>query len=107
MTVARVELRDENDPQSVEIAVTGEIDLSNADQVRNELYEAIANDLMQVSVNLTGVSYLDSSGLRVLFMLAERLQRLQTELAIVAPPGTPARRIVELAGFDAVATLRP
>lgn len=107
MTAAHVELRSDNDPRSVEIAVTGEIDLSNADQVRTELYDAIANDLMHVSVNLTGVSYLDSSGLRVLFMLAERLQRLQTELAIVAPPGTPARRIVELAGFDAVATLHP
>ncbi|MBB3050241.1 stage II sporulation protein AA (anti-sigma F factor antagonist) [Prauserella isguenensis] len=107
MTVAHVALLTEEEPRSAELTVTGEIDLSNADQVRDELYRSIANDLMYVSVNLTDVSYMDSSGLRVLFMLAERLQRLQTELAVVAPPGTPARRILELAGFDAVATLRP
>ncbi|GAA1199777.1 STAS domain-containing protein [Prauserella alba] len=107
MTEAHVELRRDGEPQSVEITVAGEIDLSNAEQVRSELYHAIANDLMHVSLDLTSVSYLDSSGLHILFTLADRLQRLQTELAIVAPPGTPARRIVELAGFDAVATLRP
>ncbi|MBB3663369.1 MULTISPECIES: STAS domain-containing protein [Prauserella salsuginis group] len=107
MTVAHVELRRDTESQSVEITVTGEIDLSNAEQVRSELYGAIANNLIRVSLDLTGVSYLDSSGLRILFTLADRLQRMQTELDIVAPPRTPVRRIVELAGFDAVATLRP
>ncbi|GAA1237597.1 hypothetical protein GCM10009676_22560 [Prauserella halophila] len=107
MTVAHVESRNETEPQRVEITVTGEIDLSNADQVRDKLYQAIDNDLVHVSLNLTEVSYLDSSGLHILFTLAGRLQRLQTELAIVALPGTPARRIVELAGFGAVATLHP
>lgn len=107
MTVAHVESRGDADSRSVEITVTGEIDISNADQVRDQLYRAIPNDLVRVSLNLTDVSYLDSSGLRVLFTLADRLQRLQTELSVVALPATPARRIIELAGFGAVAALRP
>lgn len=107
MTVAHVELQHGTEPRSAQISVTGEIDLANADHVRDQIYESIANDVHQVFLHLADVSYLDSSGLRVLFTLADRLQRLQTELTVVAPPKSPARRIVELAGFDAVATLRP
>lgn len=107
MTSARVEARPGSQARTVDIVVTGEIDLSNVDQVREELYRAIANDLVLVRLDLTGVSYLDSSGLRILFALADRLQLLQTDLTVTAEHGTAARRIVELAGFDTVAPLHP
>ncbi|OLT47966.1 anti-anti-sigma factor [Saccharomonospora sp. CUA-673] len=107
MTTAHVEARAADEPRTLDITVSGEIDLSNVEQVRDELYRAIANDLVLVRLDLNAVSYLDSSGLRILFALADRLQLLQTELSVLVDHGTPARRIVELAGFDSVADLKP
>ncbi|KMS92218.1 STAS domain-containing protein [Prauserella rugosa] len=107
MTTAQVEARAGTEPRTIDITVTGEIDLSNVDHVREEIYRVIANDLVLVRLDLNHVTYLDSSGLRILFALADRLHLLQAELAVIADRGTAARRIVELAGFDSVATLKP
>ncbi|MFJ9625803.1 STAS domain-containing protein [Streptomyces sp. NPDC101181] len=61
------------------LAVTGEIDLSNS-----HLLAAALEDLPgPLLLDLTGVTYLDSAGLSVLFSHAERLEVLATSL--IAP----------------------
>ena len=47
----------------------------------------------------------DSGGFQV-FSLAERLTRLQVALAIVAPPASIARKVIDLAGLDQLAEVR-
>lgn len=106
MTAADVEVRSP-DTKTVEISITGEIDLSNADVVQDDVYSAVANDLVRVQLNLAGLTYIDSAGLRILFTLADRLQLLQTELEIIAPHGSPTRRIIELSGLDTVVAVHP
>src|SRR5690606_20190438 len=66
MTTAQVEARAGTEPRTIDITVTGEIDLSNVDHVREEIYRVIANDLVLVRLDLNHVTYLDSSGLRIL-----------------------------------------
>jgi len=50
---------------------------------------------------------MDSAGIRILFVLASRLQALRSVLELIVPLDSPTRRIVELSGFESLAALRP
>ncbi|EHR63419.1 STAS domain-containing protein [Saccharomonospora cyanea] len=105
MTTADVEVRSQED--TVEILLTGEIDLSNSDAVKEKIFGSIDNRLVAVTIDLGGLSYIDSAGLRILFALAERLRLLQTACTVIAPVGTPTRRVLEMSGMTAVAQVKP
>lgn len=92
-----------SDGGHVLVTVSGEIDLANAGLVQDQIFSAIDNDAVRVSVDLTEVIYLDSSGLRVLFTLAGRLKVLQMELDLIVAPASPVRRVLEMSGFDPLA----
>lgn len=94
-------------PETVWIALSGEIDLSNVATLERDLLGAISNHLTEVVVDLTGVTYVDSAGLRVLFTLSTRLEALQIRFRLVVPPGSPPRRVIELSGFEDVAAVQP
>jgi anti-anti-sigma factor len=104
MTVANVHVHTEQ--AAVHITISGEIDLDNAATVEDQLFAAIDNHTTAAVLDLSNLLYMDSSGLRMLFVLATRLDTLQIRLELVARRGSPARRVLELTGFDAFASLR-
>jgi anti-sigma B factor antagonist len=55
------------------LAVTGEIDMSNAGQFGTALAGALP-ERGKLAVDLTGVGYLDTSGLALLFRHAQRIE---------------------------------
>ena len=61
------------------VAAVGEIDMSNAGTFRDALTRASAADGRLV-VDLTGVEYLDSAGLTVLFTHAAHIELIATPL---------------------------
>ena len=105
MTAAKVETSAEDG--SMHITLSGEIDLANAAAVEDEIRAAVSNQPTTVSVDLTDLTYMDSAGIRILFVLASRLQALRIVLELIVPLDSPTRRIVELSGFESLATLRP
>ncbi|MCA1676345.1 MAG: STAS domain-containing protein, partial [Actinobacteria bacterium] len=105
MTDAKVETSAEDG--SLRITLSGEIDLANAAVVEDEIRAAVSNQPTTVSVDLTDLTYMDSAGIRILFVLASRLQALRIVLELIVPLDSPTRRIVELSGFESLATLRP
>lgn len=105
LTEARVGV--EHVDETVRIAVSGEIDLANAGSVENLLLDAVSNRTTAVSIDLGGLSYIDSAGLRVLFELGTRLRTLQTTFELIVPVRSPARRAIELSGLDSVAAVSP
>ena len=66
-------------------ALSGEVDLANAGDIGAEISAQVPNAALGLVVDLTDVAYLDSSGIRVLFELAERLQSRQQAMRLVAP----------------------
>jgi anti-anti-sigma factor len=76
----------------------GELDLSTAAAVRDQLFAAAPS-----AIDLSGVAYLDSAGARVLLEASERLARPP---AVIAPPGSGPRRALELSGLAALLDLR-
>ena len=100
MTTLRIEISRDGD--EVVVAVAGEIDLANADEVETAIVSAVDNEVAGLSVDVSEVGYLDSAGLRVFYALATRLRTLQIRFEIVAPPGSAPRQVIEIAGLDAV-----
>jgi len=81
-------------------ALNGEIDLANADELAAEITASVPNAALGVVVDLSAVTYLDSSGVRLIFELSDRLRRRQQALRVVAPAGAPLRRVLELVDLD-------
>jgi anti-anti-sigma factor len=85
--------------------IEGEVDPSNARELGRELTARVPNDAMGVVLDLTAVAYLDSSGVQMVFELAERLEARQQRLAVVVPAGAPAWRVLDIVSLDATAPL--
>jgi anti-anti-sigma factor len=86
------------------IKIHGEIDISNADEVEKALDRSMDSARRHV-VDLTDTTYFDSTGIRILFSLATRLQSRRQELHIVVPENGLTRRVLELTGLAQVAPM--
>ena len=62
------------DPRPVVIAPEGEIDLNSSNLVKHQLEPVIADKRPKVVLDLSGVSYIDSSGLAVFIEAMQRVQ---------------------------------
>ena len=80
--------------------LSGEVDLSNATEVGNEMTAAVPNSALGLVLDLTATEYLDSSGVHLVFELAERLRRRQQQLRVVVPAGAPIRRVLRIVELD-------
>jgi anti-anti-sigma factor len=92
---------DHDGTDTARIRLTGEIDMENADQVQHGIIGAISNQLTAVTLDLGGLEYIDSAGLRVLFTLGNRLDILQITLQLVVPQDSSIRRVIDLSGVAA------
>ena len=85
--------------------VGGEVDPSNARGLGRELTDCVPNDAMAVVLDLSDVTYLDSSGVQMIFEFAERLEGRQQRLAVIVPAGAPARKVLDIVALDATVPL--
>ncbi len=83
--------------------LSGEVDMTNAPRVRDELLASVLNDALALVVDLDGCRYLDSAAIEVLFDLARRLGRRRQELRLVLSPSSPLVRVLTLTDVQSVA----
>ena len=76
--------------------VEGELDLSNAEELAEALSEAVAEDPDSMLVDLSAVSFIDSSGIRAIFAAGRRLGDAGRPLRVVVPPDGIIRRTLLL-----------
>lgn len=96
-------VREESGKCVVELA--GEIDLDRAPQVRGVLLDSIRRG-RDVLVDLSGVSYIDSSGIASLVEALQSAGKSGNALGLVAI-SPMALRVFELARLDKVFTIYP
>jgi anti-sigma B factor antagonist len=82
------------------IHLSGEIDLSNADDLQARI-ERLVDNCPHVVVDLTGIRYIDSQGLRLLNRLAIGLAANGAAFELVAPPESVARDVLDLTRMSA------
>lgn len=78
------------------VGISGEIDLSNAISVMERIGESVRSGASIVVVDLSELTFIDSTGISMLFRLAERIRYGRQELRLVVPPGTQVRRVLEM-----------
>jgi anti-anti-sigma factor len=98
--MARVDV--ERETGRIVLRIRGEVDISNAGEVSAALEAAVPNTADVMVVDLSGTTYLDSSGVQLLFELAHRVQARRQELRVVVPEGAPIRTVLELTGLPKV-----
>lgn len=87
--------------------LVGAVDLSNVDDLAQRLEAAVTNRCPGLVVDLSAVTYLDSTGLRLVYRLARQLGDRQQRLRLVVPPGSRITRVLQLAGVGSVAMVVP
>jgi anti-sigma B factor antagonist len=81
-------------------SLSGEIDLSNAASIGRALTDATPNQVLALIVDLSGVDYLDSAGIQLIYQLRESLRARGQALRLVIPPRSPANDALRLAGVE-------
>ena len=82
--LARLSFESDGD---VELAhVAGEVDASNVEDLTTQLLEAVSNNSRALVLDLTQTSYIDSSGISLIFDAAARMKSRQQQLRLVVPP---------------------
>lgn len=92
----------EGDGEVLTARITGEIDLSNASELEETIVDAVPNTALGMVVDLSGVEYLDSAGVRMLVHLVERFRWRQQVMRAAAPDGSRVRGVLSMAGADGV-----
>ncbi|MGO9505419.1 MAG: STAS domain-containing protein [Streptosporangiaceae bacterium] len=82
------------------VTVEGEIDLHTAGQLDQALQSA-SEQHERITVDLSGVEYLDSAAVRVLFLHAARLK-----LVLIVPQDSIVYPVVSICGLGRVAVIR-
>ena len=91
-----VSIQTEQANGSVLVRLSGEIDLSNSEQLQRQLEDAVEG-WPRVVVDLAEIRYLDSQGLRLIKRLCDKVEKDGTELQLIAPPDSFARQVLEMA----------
>ncbi|MEY2474320.1 MAG: anti-sigma factor antagonist [Actinomycetota bacterium] len=79
------------------VEVTGEVDAASADILRNAIFEVIDGGQSRVIVDMTDVSFMDSSGLRVLIAGYKGAEQAGGALH-VRNPSDVVTRLLEITG---------
>jgi anti-anti-sigma factor len=97
------EIAIERRARTVVAHVSGEVDMTNAGYVREELLASVPNDALVLVIDLGGCRYLDSAAIEVVFDLSRRLGHRRQQLRLVLPSASPLRRVLELTDVASVA----
>jgi anti-anti-sigma factor len=81
------------------LALTGELDLDSANRLEEEVREVCASGAALV-IDLRKVTFMDSTGLRVLILAGTLCGEKGHELRII--PGEDIQRTLEVSGLDRV-----
>ena len=83
--------------------VSGEVDSSNAGDLRLALLETLSNNIFGMVLDLTPATYVDSTGIALVFDLARGLEARRQSLVLAVPPSGPVRRVFDLCEVSSAA----
>lgn len=87
------------------VELSGDVDLESSPTVRTVLLTALRHSAGPLFVDLTNVSFLDSSGLSALVAAYRRANAFDRDVLLVAP-SPPVRRLLTISGLDRLFVLQ-
>ena len=94
---ASLAMRSQRDGDVHTIALDGEIDIATAEHVEHELLRAEASDAAAIVLDLTRLTFIDSTGIRMLVMAEARTRADGRRLTLRRPPDS-VMRVLHIAG---------
>jgi anti-sigma B factor antagonist len=92
---------DDGDGGDVTVAITGEVDVYTAPQLRERLYGVIADGAHRVVLDLEAMTFIDSTGLGVIVGTLKRLRQSGGDLVLRAP-GRSTRKVLDITGLSKI-----
>ena len=96
-----MDIQTERENGTLVAKVEGRIDGVNARDFEEALKAAISGDDSTVVMDLKGLSYISSAGLRVILLIAKTLRKRNAELMLCSL-SDPIREVFEISGFDKI-----
>jgi anti-anti-sigma factor len=88
------------EPADVRVArLIGELDLSNAVDIAGALAAAADEATLGLVIDMSGLTHIDSAGVRLLFDLRRRLSVRRQSLALAVPADARIRDVLEMAAI--------
>jgi len=94
------------DRERAVLRVVGEVDVNTAPQLRDDLAALIAADIVDIVVDLTGVTFIDSTGAGVLVAALKKVQARDGRLELVIEHAK-VLRLFRIAALTRVFTIHP
>ena len=103
MTAFEIELSTAGDPQAVVLALTGELDLTNAGELEEHLERALTTNGSRLVLDLRRVAFIDSAVLHVLFRFARALGK--ERFGVIIEPNSAIARVFEIVNISHLASI--
>ncbi|HUO45712.1 MAG TPA: STAS domain-containing protein [Acidimicrobiia bacterium] len=103
---AKLEIEQQEKNGWAVLSPAGEIDLASVELLETRLADLARNSIDRVLIDLTGVTFLDSTGLRTLLSAHTRLAEEGGTLALVVSGG-PVERLLDITGVGSTLTIHP
>jgi anti-anti-sigma factor len=88
------------------LELRGELDIGAAPAVEEAVERALGDGCREVVLDLGGTTLLDSWGLGALIRAARTVDARRGTMAVVSPPGSEARVVIEMSRTGSVVGLR-
>ena len=85
-----------DDEGQVVSALHGDIDVSEVDRVSSQILAAVHSEVRSVVIDLTRVTYLDSTGIQLLFDLIRRFHSARQAVALAVPEQSPLQTLLKI-----------
>ena len=95
-----LDLQTETHGDAVRIVLTGELDISTAPRVEEELRRVEEDQPAVIVLDLRELEFMDSTGLRVLVSAHARAGSTSRFLVVRPPAGGPIAKILAIAGVE-------
>lgn len=76
--------------------LAGDIDVSEVDRVTSEVIGAVHNQVQAIVIDLSRVTYLDSTGIQMLFDLIRRFHAARHAVGVVVPGDSPLSTLLKI-----------
>src|SRR5258708_21695024 len=101
-----MEIAQEHQGEVVIGPLAGRLDSSAAQSAETKLAAAIGTSVPHVAIDMSGLDYISSAGLRVLLVLAKKVQQAKGKVALFGLMPN-VREVFSVSGFDTIFSIQP
>jgi anti-sigma B factor antagonist len=101
-----MEIRSSHTEGTARLELHGELDIGTAPKLDEAVEDALDAGCREVVLDLGPTTLLDSSGLGALVRAAREVDARKAKMAVVSPPGSEARVVIEMSRTGSVVGLR-